>query len=306
MKKSMLFLLVFITFAMNCISQNESNSDSSKVGKKKCCFKMASLSVDLGVNKYRVIKHDDYESEDPSYSQKTGPFGFVMNNNDGNILSKHELTLELGLNPYNKKLGEYNKKQELAIGLFYSGSNLADWHSIESTNSPGDTFSNNSTVYQNDTVMRTQHAERIAANVLGISVKYLFKTDPEKRFSLYSGIGINASFTITSQIYEKFQYDTAVMVNFYNTNPNLERFDNGLFLGGAEEKTSMKAESSIFTSVYIPFGVNFRLAKNKKIWNQMNIFLQGSFGLEVETEVKGATSINPFMGCSAGFKFEFE
>jgi hypothetical protein len=309
MKKFILFLFVFSAFALISQGQNDTNVVKPQPVKKNGCFKLASISLDLGSNDYRIMNHDDMGFGDSSNSlnkMHSGNMGSLLNNKGGNTLSKKELTMEIGLNPYSKKLGDYNKKQELLIGLYYSGSDIADINSMKYANTVGDTFSFNSVLYQTDTIARSEYSYRVAANVLGASVKYLFKTDPEKRFSLFTGVGINAAYAITAQIHERFTNDTAVVVNFYNTNPDINGFDNGSFLGGSEEKISRKAKSEIFASVFVPFGLNFRLCKTKEVWNQMNLFIQGRVGLETEIIVKGATHLNPYMGCSMGFRFNFK
>ena len=134
----------------------------------------------------------------------------------------------------------------------------------------------------------------------------MFKTDPEKRFSLFTGIGLKFACTITSRVYTRNTEDTAISVNYYNAKPNFSQFDDANNIGTSDIWYRGKSDATLFTSVFAPFGVNMRLCKKKEIWNQMNIFMQGIVGLELESQIKGSTHLNPFMGCSVGFKFDFQ
>jgi hypothetical protein len=309
MKKLILLLIVSVAFAFTVQSQNAADSIKNQPVVKKCCFKFASIALSSGVNKYRTMGHDDndFEKSTKDHSNwNSGNLNFMSSMNMGDMTTRNLLTFEIGLNPWSKKLNNYNKKRELTIGLFYSGSDLESRKSMEFASTPGDTFTINSIKYQTDTVSRTSKSHVVNANVLGASVQYLFKTDPEKRISLFTGVGIDAAFAITSRIHDNYQKDSSVMLSFYGNKTNYDQFDNGYFLGSEEQKSSLKADPTIFASINMPFGVNFRLCKKKDIWNQMNIFIRGNLGLETEIVVHHETHFNPYIGCAVGFKFDFK
>ncbi len=272
-------------------------------------MKISGISVDMGSFNYRTIHKEDKDFDpmkDNNGSFNMGHGNSMMYGNNGNSNSRKELTFEIGFNPYSKKLGEYNKRQEFAIGFFYSGSDLANENTEKFSSTVGDTFSFHQVLYQTDTMVRSRSEYRESANVLGVSAKYLFKTDPEKRFSLFTGVGLKLACTITSRVYKYASEDMAVAINYYNTKPNFSLFDDATHIAGGETWYRGKSDATLFTSVFAPFGVNMRLCKKKEIWNQMNIFMQGVVGLELESQIKGSTHLNPFMGCSMGFKFDFQ
>jgi hypothetical protein len=311
MKKIILFMFVLTAFALASHGQSDPNSVNPKPEKKRACFKIASLSISSGANDYKAMGHSDkdFDFDKPSQGHNnwnSGNMDFMMGKNGNNTISRKQLNLSIGLNPYSKKLGDYNKKRELTIGLYYSGSDLINRKSTDYTSTIGDTFSFNSVIYQADTVARIQKSYIEKANVIGASVQYLYKSDPEKRFSLFAGYGINAGYAITAQIHEGYAKDSALVLNFYNAKPDYSGYYNGVFLGSEESKSSIKAQPTIFASVFLPFGVNFRLSKNKEIWNQMNLFIKGTIGLETEFVVNSQTHYNPYMGYSMGFKFDFK
>jgi hypothetical protein len=313
MKKLVLLLIAFTAFTFTAQSQNSTDTTKSGEGTKKGCFKISSLSIASGVNKYRSMGHDEFEFGKPDKDQSNwygGNTGFMKgNNNMDNITSRNQVILEMGLNPWSKKLGEYNKKRELTIGLYYSGSNLEDRFHESFTSTQGDTFTFNTIKYQTDTVARTTQSNVVKANVIGASIQYLFKTDPERRFSLFTGIGIDVAVSITARVHERYTKDSAVVLSFSGTNPDLignYEFDKGDFLGNEEQRSSISSNPYVFTSVFVPFGVNFRLCKKKDIWNQMSLFMKGNMGLEAEMVVGGKPHFNPYMGCAMGFKFDFK
>jgi len=304
MKKLVLLLVVLTAFVFN--AQSQVTSDTSKnhcatkkccmKDGKKCCFKFSSISLSGGENKYRTIKRDDFEFEKPSKDDNSGKMGSMMNFNSGDMTSRNQLTFEMGFNPYCKKLGDYNKKQELIIGLYYSSSDLANHHSEHFVSTPGDTIVVNSVKYQTDTVARLRRSYVEKANVLGAEVQYLFKTDPERKVSLFTGVGINAAYAVTTRIYESYVKDSAVLLSFYNASPNYDQFGSGNFLGNEEQKYHKPADPTFFASINMPFGVNFRLCKKKEILNQMNLFIKGNLGLQGEFVVHHGTHFNPYAG----------
>jgi hypothetical protein len=306
MKKLMLFLFVSMVFALNSQSQND-----QKARDKQGCFKLASLSISSGVNDYRGMDqgHGDKnfnigQASNGHNNMHSGNNDFMMGHKNGNITTSRQLNLEIGFNPYSKKLGDYNKERELSFGLYYSGSDLSNRNSTKFTIVPGDTFSHNSAIYQTDTIKRTHHISREEASVLGISAQYLYKTNPDKRFSLFAGYGINIGYALNARIYKRYTRDSSLVLMPYNAQASANDFNNGTLLGSVEQKSSRDARTTFLTSVYIPFGVNFRLSKSKEIWDQMNLFAKADVGMEAETVVNRRPHFLPYMGCSLGFKFD--
>lgn len=294
------------------VSDNRMSADGvrNKTDEKKGCFRIASLSLMSGMNKYRELG----ANEGPQDKMPKGQHSW--NNGDmewssgyGDIMTKNFINLELGLNPWSKKKGSYNMQQELSISLFYSGSDLANHSTMEYFSTPGDTFIYNGVKYQTDTVSRIENVHIKKANVLGAGAQYLFKSDPERRFSVFAGVGLDFAYALTAREYETYAKDSALVLSFYEPAGKEfgpMEFDNGVFLGGEGSKTKTNSKASMFTSVYVPFGVSMRLCKKKEIWNQFNLVLKGNLGLETAITVGSKTHYNPFMGMSLGLKFDFK
>ncbi|MEI6765229.1 MAG: hypothetical protein WCM76_06270 [Bacteroidota bacterium] len=310
MKKLCVMLIAVTFFALNSQGQTEPNST-----KKNGCFKISSLSISSGSNSYRTFDRNNHDNEhgfdfnnssNGKHGMNSDNMGFMMGSRNNNGDSRKLLNLEMGLTPYSKKLGAYNKKRELVIGLWYSGSDLANKRTEHFSTTPGDTFTFNSIVYHSDTVARTIRSYREEANVLGASVQYLYKTDPEKRFSLFTGYGITAGYAITARIYKSYSKDSTIALSLNNTRPSYDVFRDGTMLGTEEIRTEMNADPTILTSVFVPFGINFRISKTKEVWNQMNLFIKGNVGMEARVVVGGKTHFDPYSGGSMGFKFSFK
>lgn len=311
MKNFILCLIVLSAFALNGHSQNEPNVVDPQSGSKKACFKLASLSISSDANVFPTMNHRDKGFGMGQHSKGmnnmfSGNTDFMKNHSAGNMNSRKQLNFEIGFNPYSKKLGDYNKQREFDIGLYYSGSNLKDKNSNKFTSTPGDTFSHNSALYQTDTIKRTHQVYREEASVLGISAQYLYKTNPEKRISLFTGYGINVGYALTARIYKRYSKDSVLVVNPYNVPATANDFSNGTQLGSEVQKTSGNAQPTFLTSAFIPIGINFRLSKTKEIWNQMNLFAKADIGVEAETAVNRRAHFLPYMGSSLGFKFDLK
>jgi hypothetical protein len=292
-------------------SQNEPNVVDQQSGSKKACFKLASLSISSDMNDFPTRNHRDkgFGMGQPSKGMNnmfSGNTDFMKGHHAGDMNSRKQLNLEMGFNPYSKKLDDYNKQRELDIGLTYSGSNLKDKNSNKFTSTPGDTFSHNSALYQTDTIKRTHQIYHEEASVLGISAQYLYKTNPDKKISLFTGYGINVGYALTARIYKKYSSDSVLVVTPYNIPANANDFSNGAQLGSEIQKTIGNAQPTFLTSVFVPIGLNFRLSKTKEIWNQMNLFAKADVGLEAEIAVSRRTHFLPYMGSSLGFAFNLK
>ena len=90
-------------------------------------------------------------------SQVPGNNDFNIGHNNGGMNTRTQLNLEVGFNPYSKKLEAYSKERELVVGINYSGFSLISRNSNKFAITPGDTFSHNSGIYQTDTIRRTHH-----------------------------------------------------------------------------------------------------------------------------------------------------
>ncbi|MEI8204632.1 MAG: hypothetical protein WCH34_16560 [Bacteroidota bacterium] len=316
MKKTFLLLLILASFSFMSRSQTVLNpGTTSQPEKKKACLKISSLNISSQSNLYKSRERDNNNSDqngnapdlnDNSTNQNDNRNNPMMGNFNSNGNTRKMLNLEIGFNPYSKKLGTYNTKREMLIGLYYSGSDLVNHNTTKFSSTTGDTLSFNSVIYQTDTITRTHHIYRKEADVLGVSFQYLYKTDPEKMFSLFTGYGINAGYTITSRIYEKTTRDSAVTLNFLNAKPNYNNFNDLSLLGTDEITTQMNGKPTILASVFIPFGVNMRLCKTKEVWNQMNLFIKGNVGLETDITIDRGTHFLPYASVSAGFKFNLK
>jgi hypothetical protein len=309
MKKIVLLLIVFTAFAFAAQSQNATDTVKTKSEVKKCCFRISNLSIASGVNKYRVqSRFDDmYEDNGRNKEAHFGKMGFRMENDNRNIRSRNYINLEMGLNPWSKKMGIYNRRQELTIGLYYSASNLEDSYYSSFATTPGDTFTFNTIKYKTDTLSRTEHYFARGADLLGARVEYLFKTDPEKRFSVFTGVGIDLSYTLRTEISESIVKDSSIVLNFYNNSSTMDFMNTQTNLGSEDIMHYFgKGDPTFFTGVYIPYGLNFRLCKKKEILNQFSLFMKGSLGLEAEFASNHKPRFNPFMGTSLGLKFNFK
>jgi len=307
MKKLLLAICASTVFSLNVQSQNDPNKVNSQAIDNKACLKLSYLSISMDNNKYRTMGDDGKDFHKMSKDQNSmhsGDMGSMMNHLGSNFNSGRKLNFEVGFNPYSKKLNDYNKKREILFGLYYSGSDLANRKSTKMTSVPGDTFSHNSVMYQNDTIKRTQKSYREEANVLGLTFQYLYKTDPEKRFSLFAGYGINLGYAVNARIYKRSSKDSAIVVGLSGAQPSFELFNNETKLGTDVHRSSVEAKPTFLTNVFIPVGLNLRLSQSREILNKMNLFVKADMGLQVETIVNRRAHFNPYIGCGFGLTYD--
>ena len=214
-----------------------------------------------------------------------------------------QIGVSLGFSPYNSKIEAYNNKRELTLRISYNYNYRRSFYFYKQTIIPADTFVSSNGVIYSDTLISSSYDYTEIIDELAINITYLYKTDPEKRISLYTGYGIGIGFSIYSVIKASNSEDTTLIL-IYGSN-SYSNNGYGYYNFGSDIKKDIKTKPSIFIRPYIPFGLSFRLSKKRDILNQIHIFVQTKFGLEFQQIIGNNNSIIPFAGGGIGFKYNF-
>lgn len=177
----------------------------------------------------------------------------------------------IGISFLNKKTNMY-RNMKLRIGVSYMSSGYTSYLN-RTTYTRFDTLSSGSggpSAYL-DSVKNESLNMQYRSQDLRADISIVFRTKPEARWSLYGGIGltVGASIRAYTDIHEgeytsiESTYDGTVSTisthSEYDQNSDSERFSN---------KTSMSY------SVYLPLGLDYRMANKNEFWKRMHLFYE--------------------------------
>jgi hypothetical protein len=189
-------------------------------------------------------------------------------------------SIMLGLQFSNKERTSYKKNPLLRLGIsYFSGTSItSDFYKEERF--PYDTLTSSQTgqtIYI-DSITTKSYSMNYSSEQLRLEASLIFRTNPEARWSLFAGIGVNAGLSINA--------NTAIYYNRYESSDN--RFINGNtsspygYSNTDNSKTeNIKNKSNFGLSTYIPMGVNLRLGKKNEFWKRTHLFYELRPGINI-------------------------
>ena len=294
--------VVLTIYALGATAQ-ETNPDDHKKG-----MRITAFNIDFGFNgSYAALTVDDYlKMKNTAVDQSQ----FISNPQDYNLSSysgsggSFAPSISLGFTPYSKKLGAHNYNRELRIKLggsfggrrsfFFSQDEKFAYDTLSSSIGNPDIFIDS--VYYNN----RNYVETISE--INIGVSYLFKTNASKRWHLYAGVGAEYGFAF--QNYVSINNDEGYYLSsYYSPNYYRDTNDNYTYNSSKSKLTS----NTHFVRLYIPLGINFRIANDNASFKHVNLYTQFSPGLEFQIVTGVETYTNPFIGVAViGFRYTFD
>ena len=177
----------------------------------------------------------------------------------------------LGIQFRNKQTNQYRENVKLRIGLGYNSYSVLNtslnnedrftYDTLVSSQT-GQTFYSDSITFR--TLALDNYIEQIA-----IDASIIVNTSPEKRWQLFTGIGINAGFTINSVTsINYFKYSRS------ETDLNSENYSGSTFQSESpmSRNETFRNNNSFSAIAYIPIGVDFRIGKNNELLRKLHVY----------------------------------
>lgn len=303
MKKiTYLFVILFFTASPALFGQDKNPGTNKKFEIQDISFQTGFL-LEQGANSTTA----DFKALAPQSALLTGDFsgyksypyyysysgGNSMNvsaTDPGNSLSPMASVL-LGIK-INKKEGVSKFNPLLRVGLAYyskSGLNSGLYKSERTTFDKFTSAQTGQTVFLDSVSLKTLNMN-YSSQQLRLDGSMIFRTDPEKRWSIYTGFGITVgmSFNATTDIYSsKSDWVESRLIN--------ESIDDSYPYQRNDEdfvKESFRNKSNFGASAFIPIGIDHRLGKKREIWKQLHVFAELRPGISINSipELRTITS----------------
>lgn len=168
-----------------------------------------------------------------------------------------------------------------------------------------------------DTLVSTQTGEMTfvdTTNIRGISMDYYtqqikinaafyYRTNTEKRLSMYYGLGIAPGISIHSNTYISKSYQVYESTSNEEHGVTYYPYGNGGNVGFSQE--TYKNKNSFCFSAFVPVGIDFRLAKNKSFFKHVRLHyeVRTAFNYSLIPNLRAFTNFNFQHGLGIRYTF---
>ncbi|MCK9254943.1 MAG: hypothetical protein GX793_06995 [Bacteroidales bacterium] len=185
-------------------------------------------------------------------------------------------SINLGLQFVDKSKLNYRKNPNLRLGLtYFSGTNSRQAYSKKDyTTIDSLYFLNTDYVGVVDSINYKTIDLKHYSEQLHLDFAVLFRTKPEARWSLYTGLGLSAGISVNTKVEISFSESTSVQASslqlgFMHLNP--ETYLDSMPINQDEIH---KTKLFFAISGYIPLGIDFRIGKKRDFWKHTHLFYE--------------------------------
>ncbi|MES2798696.1 MAG: hypothetical protein V4638_01650 [Bacteroidota bacterium] len=229
-------------------------------GEKNITLSEAQVFFGAQISDYRSLNLVEMQKFAPSSSILARDFTGFSQSGYGYLNSSQLLAASLGLSFKNLPY------MTLRLGLNYSDRNSFYGSLSKSETGRYDTLTSSATgqQYFQDTTRFSMAYFNHSSQIISFDASILFRTNPEKRWSIYGGVGYTAGigFNSFSSIgYSEYTYGQNY--GYGGESPNAVSINE-----------TFKNKSYFTHTIYLPMGVDFRIGKKREFWNRLHLFYE--------------------------------
>jgi len=290
---------------MTCISTAVGQPGDQKTVKR---ISISEFYVQVGLLSERM------EHRSLSDFKKLAPQSVLLNKNladynnfSGSVLASNAIfSAMVGIKFSNKERTNYRANPVIRLGIsYFSGTQLLGvlGNSYRKTYDSLTSGQTGQKVYL-DSVTSNLYGMYYTSDQLRLDGSIIFRTNPEARWSLFTGIGFNVGLSINSNTdiyYSKFK-DTQVR------NPDGSRnfSSHSSFYSEYNGKTErFRNKTTIGFSTFIPMGIDFRIGKNSEFWKRIHLFYEVRPGINIASIPELQTITNASLQQGIGLKLSW-
>jgi hypothetical protein len=203
----------------------------------------------------------------------------------------------LGIQFSDKQKKSYKANPLLRLGIIFSGTNLTnELYKEDSKRYDTLTSSRTGQTTYVDSIHSKSYNMNYTSQQLRFDGSIIFRTNPQARWSLFTGIGITAGFSFNT--YTNISYNTSS----YSSLSGLSSLSSYSYPYSTE---NYKNKTNFGFSSYIPMGINFRIGKKREFWKHTHLFFELRPGINVTSIPELSTYINPSMQYGFGLKYSW-
>lgn len=262
---NLLTSVVFVTFSFISFAQNTNNV-------KRVSFDDFYLHFGPSFERIQKGSLEDFNTMAPNSELLKNEFDSFSQSQGHSISGNAALSVMVGLKFSNKDKKDYRSNPILRLGFSYSSSDHISNSYWKENRFPYDTLTSSQTGQQTfiDSVQMESYNMDYTSEQLRFNAALIFRTNPEARWSLYSGVGATVGVSINSKT--RVHYHSHFIDETFDHNFNYPQIQNN----NNEERISeeYKNQMNYGFSAYVPFGVDLRLGNKKEFWKRTHLFYE--------------------------------
>lgn len=203
--------------------------------------------------------------------------------------SRSALSIALEFNKLNADGKTYNPNITWRIGVSYYSLNPLRFNIRKDKSTTFDTLKSQHTgkEYYLDSTKTVHYAMTYYSEQIRLDASVVFRTNTESRLSLFAGAGVTAGAAYQSRTAISKTKTTTISFTdpaFFQINRDVMMLSK---ISSSEDEL-FRSKSNFGASLYVPLGVDFRLANKHEFWDKLHIFYEArpSFGMVSIPEVE--------------------
>lgn len=183
---------------------------------------------------------------------------------------------------YNKQKQTYNTNPQLNLGITFIGANSLSAYYSKNESIRFDTLSssNSSSVIYMDSAINQSYQMNYLYQQIGINANIIFRTQPQARWSLFSGLGVTATASLMANTH--ISYNQSEYINYIFSNAADYRAFNNSQQNHATKNEIHENKTNVSAFVYVPLGIDFRIGKKNEFWKKMHIAMDMQPGIVLD------------------------
>jgi len=211
-----------------------------------------------------------------------------------NMMTNRQVSMMLGFSFSNKDKTKMKGNPHLRIGLTYRSGDLLAGNAWRTDRYTFDTLSSSGGAeYTVDSVFNNNYRMNYSSQQLHLDISVLFRTSPERKASLFGGIGITSGVGLNSRTDINYAQDVSTVVNY----PSYQEWQGNLGFNVGQNETN-KNEMAYGFSAYVPMGLDIRLGNRNEFWKRIHLSLEmrPSLNVFVSPELGTMTTFASYHG----------
>lgn len=222
------------------------------------------------------------------------------------VSGRTSLSIMMGIQFSDKEKSFYKANPKLRLGFTFSPGKSFYGGSFKENRFPFDTLVSSQTgenIYI-DSVITESNGVFYNSDQIRLNASLIFSTNPEKRWALYSGIGVTAGISLnqnTTVSYSKNGRTDEVQA----INPNMHSNITGYSTTYESISESYRNKTNFGFSAYIPVGVDFRIGNKREFWKRTHLFFEFQPAVDVTSVPELKTYTNLRFNSGLGLRVNF-
>ena len=265
-------MLFFCFMACAILPAFAQTNDYADAPKKKVRISQAELYPYMNVQMEPAGTLEDFRRLAPGSILLNKDYSTFEQSRGQSIDADAEFSAAIGISFLDKKKNDY-RNMKLRIGVNYlSYSSLTSNYS-KATYTRYDTLSSShggSAAYL-DSVRSESLNMRYASREIRADISLIFSTNPAARWALYGGIGATVGASIKSYTDVSYSDYFSIESTYEGAATTLGSNSSDNYNSVTERITS---KNGIGYSVYIPMGIDYRMANKSEFWKRIHLFYE--------------------------------